>query len=233
MTLAVHQPNFLPWVGYFSKMAASDVFVLLDEVQFPRGKTVANQAKLRGPNGYMEAVAPVSIPKGKEGKASYRELGLSGGKWRKKLLKTLEMGYGKEPYFQELFPVLEELLQSEDFCEMNLAFIHRVRDMLGLSTKLYRLSAIEGVAEEKQERIFDLCDRLGAERYLSGKGAAKYNDPARFQGRGIELTYTSKPQFDDPIMNEAVEEGLSIMDPLFRIGGEKAGEELEKATKGL
>jgi hypothetical protein len=213
-------------------MAASDVFVLLDDVQFPRGKAVANRARLRGPNGYVETAASVSIPKGQEGKASYRELGLAGGKWRKKLLKTLEMSYGKEPFFDELFPVLEELLQMEDFCGMNLAFIHRVRDMLGLDTQLYVLSELDSIREGKLERIFDLCERFGATRYLSGQGAAKYNEPERFQAHGIELAYTSKPVFDEPVMDEAVEEGLSIVDPLFRIGSEKTGEELEKAIKG-
>lgn len=232
MTLAVHQPNFLPWIGYFSKMAASDVFVLLDDVQFPRGKTVANQAKVRGPNGVVETAAPVSIPKGKEGKASYRELTLAGGKWRKKLLKTLEMGYQKEAYFHELFPFLEELLQGNDFCEMNLAFIHRVRDMLGLETRLYHLSELEGIREDKLDRIFDLCERFDATRYLSGQGAAKYNDPEQFRAHGVELSYTSKPSFDDPALDEALQEGLSIIDPLFRIGAESCGEELQKATKG-
>ncbi len=224
MRLAVHQPNFLPWIGYFSKMAASDVFVLLDEVQFPRGKSIANRATVKGPNGLTELVVPVSIPKGKEGKASYRELDLPDGKWRKKLLKTLEMGYGKQPYFGTTFPFLEEIIGKADFCEMNLTFIEQVHDTLELRPRLYRLSELEGIPEGKLERIIQLCERFGASSYLSGQGAAKYNDPELLQSHGIELLYTSKPLFDEPVMDEAVENGLSIIDPLFRIGPEATAE---------
>ncbi|MFB6257495.1 MAG: WbqC family protein [Flavobacteriales bacterium] len=230
MILAVHQPNFLPWVGYFSKLAASDSFVLLDEVQFPRGKSPANRAIVQGPNGPTELVLPVSIPKGREGKASYREVGISEGKWRKKFLKTLEMGYKKTPYFEEHFPFIKELLGMRDLCEMNIAFVRYVVQELGLETELSLLSEHRGIRDEKLDRIFDLCHSKGAEVYLSGKGAAKYNDPVRFEAAGISLYYTEKPVFEEPVMQESVEHGMSVLDPLFRLGKGRCAELFRDGT---
>lgn len=232
MTLAVHQPNFLPWVGFFSKMAASDVFVILDTVQFPRGKNVGNRAKVRGANGDTELVVPVSVPKGNEGKVPYRKLELAEGKWRKKVLRTLEMNYKKAPFFEELFPFLKELIGEEDFCGMNIAFIREMRDRLGLSTGLFLLSEFEDVRDERQERILDLCSGLGADRYLSGLGAKKYNQPELFEEKGVELAYHRPPEYGEPALDEAVEAGLSLTDPLFRIGAERCGEILRGKASG-
>lgn len=61
MILSMHQPNFIPWIGFFDKIEKSDVFVLLDDVQYPRGKSVANRNKILGKNGVVEMVVPISI----------------------------------------------------------------------------------------------------------------------------------------------------------------------------
>ena len=232
MILAVHQPNFLPWVGYFWKMAASDHFVLLDEVQFPRGNTFANRATVAGPNGYIELTVPVSVPKGHSGKVSYRGLELPDGKWRRKLLKTLEMGYKKAPYFQEHFPFIEEWLRMEDFCEMNIAFIRYVRDRTAMGTDLSLLSEYEGIFGERSERIVELCRKNEASIYLSGKGAAKYNEPEHFEREGIELQYLERPHFDNELLQEAMRQGRSILDPLFHLGAEAIGEAFRRSVRG-
>lgn len=228
MTLAVHQPNFLPWVGFFAKMAASDVFVLLDTVQFPRGKSVGNRAKVKGPNGTTDLLVPLSIPKGHEGKVPYDEVRIAEGKWRKKLLGTLEMGYKKAPFFREYFPFIREYIELEDFTGMNIAFIRYMRDRLDLDTELPLLSDLEGIDEDKQGRIIELCAHYGADRYLSGQGAKKYNDPELFSRNGIDLAYTSFDGISDPVLKEAFEGGLSIIDPLFRIGEEELGQRLRE-----
>ncbi len=230
MTLAVHQPNFLPWVGFFSKMAASDVFVILDSVQFPRGKNVGNRAKVQGPNGVTELVVPVSIPKGNEGKVPYRDLDLAEGKWRKKILGTLEMGYKKAPFFEELYSLLQDLLNRDDFCGMNLEFIREFRDRAGLKTELFLLSDLPSMSEDRQGRILDLCEHFGAKCYLSGLGAKKYNEPELFEERGVELRYHQPPTFEDPVMDDAVLEGLSIIDPLFWNGWKGCGEGLKNGV---
>ena len=71
VTLAVHQPNYLPWLGWFHKLAAADVFVYLDAVQFPRGRSFAARNRIKTPNGVAWLTVPVSVPKGRDGKATW------------------------------------------------------------------------------------------------------------------------------------------------------------------
>ena len=83
-TLAIHQPNYLPWIGYFDKMRTADVFVLLDAVQYPRARSVANRNAIRTAQGELLLTVPVSKPKGSEGKAGYREVTFADESWRGK-----------------------------------------------------------------------------------------------------------------------------------------------------
>ncbi|MBD3224736.1 MAG: hypothetical protein GF313_08400, partial [Caldithrix sp.] len=73
--MAMHQANYLPWIGYFYKMMQSDVFVYLDNVQYPRGQSFAARNRIKTPNGPSYLTVPISLPKGQKGKASYREVG--------------------------------------------------------------------------------------------------------------------------------------------------------------
>ncbi|NOX90296.1 MAG: WbqC family protein, partial [Calditrichaeota bacterium] len=86
--MAMHQPNYIPWLGYFYKIAKADIFVYLDIVQFPRGKSFAARNRIKTPNGATYLTIPVSLPKGKEGKVLYTEVRFADEQWKKKHLKS-------------------------------------------------------------------------------------------------------------------------------------------------
>lgn len=216
----MHQPNFLPWMGYFHKIQQSDVFIILDDVQYPRGKSVANRNKIKGANGTQELVVPISIPKGNEGKASYQEVNFGDNKWKKKVLKSLEMNYAKAPYYSKIADFIRSVFEIDNFCQMNLAFIEEVHKELNMKTSLYKLSELGLHDEKKNGLIIALCKKFNATTYLSGKGASVYNNEDLLHENNIQLKYQEFIHPNYAQLHGEFISHLSIVDALMNIGFE-------------
>lgn len=222
MILSVHQPNFIPWIGYFHKIACSDIFILLDQVQYPRGKSVANRNKIKTINGVVELVVPISKPKGNDGKINYNELSFADPQWYVKILKTIYYSYSKSPFFTEVYDWIEHLFQMTNFCEMNVRFIEELIHKLGVKTILKRQSEFNFDAQLKNnDLILSLCKVNHATVYLSGTGAKAYNNPELYKANLIELTYTDFTHPHYPQQFGLFESHLSILDVLFNLGFEE------------
>lgn len=218
--LSIHQPNFLPWIGYFNKIKKSDVFILLDDVQIPRGRSIANRNKIKTAQGEMELVVPLSRPKGSEGKVTYKMATIADNKWAKKALKAIELNYSKAQYFDRYFPLISQLFSRYNFCQMNVEFIDLVIRELEIDTEVHMLSGLDGPMGQKNELIVNLCKKYSANVYLSGKGASKYNEPEYLNKYGIELEYQ---EFVHPVYEQMHGEFipyLSVLDLLMNKGPE-------------
>jgi hypothetical protein len=219
MILSMHQPNFIPWIGFFDKIAQSDVFVILDAVQYPRGKSVANRNKILGKNGIIELVVPISVPKGNEGIALYTEVNFADPKWAKKLLTSIEHAYKKSPYFDKYFNYLTNLWNnSPGVCAMNIEFIQFVCNELQIETKLLLQSQIDLQDDRKNDLIVALCKSQHCDTYLSGKGASVYNDEAFLNQNGISLIYQNFKGVNYPQTGAEYVPNLSVLDLLFNWG---------------
>ncbi|MBD3224046.1 MAG: hypothetical protein GF313_04915, partial [Caldithrix sp.] len=220
---AMHQANYLPWIGYFYKMMQSDVFVYLDNVQYPRGQSFAARNRIKTPNGPSYLTVPISLPKGQKGKASYREVGFSDERWKDKHLKSVSLNYKKAPFFDEVMALYEgQLSKSHDALpDLNMDLIEAIADYLSIDTKRVRLSQLLKDHGQKTELIIDICQALPADAYLSGTGGGKaYNDEQQLQDAGIELLYSD---FKHPVYNQLWGDfvsHLSIIDLLFNHGKE-------------
>ena len=222
MTLAVHQPNFIPWIGYFHKVHHSDVFIILDNVQIPRGGSVANRNDIKGSNGKIQLSVPISHPKGSDKKSTYNEVRIAENKWKRKTLISLQHSYSKSQFFSEVYPFIEAWLNREqNFSTMNIEFIESVSKYLELDTKIMLQSEMKRNEDlQKSEMIIDLCQYCDASIYLSGRGAASYNDPDQFKANGIELQYQNFNHPEYPQLHGAFVSHLSVIDALFNIGFE-------------
>ena len=219
-TVAIHQPNYIPWPGYFHKLAACDAFVYLDAVQYPRGRSFAARNRIKTPNGVTYLTIPVSVPKGHEGKASYLEVELADEKWRRKHLATVEQSYGRAPHFEEVFPLYERGLEAgETLVDINLGLIDAFAEYLGIGTKRVRLSELLPSFGQKTELIVDVCRALDADAYLSGSGGGReYTDEAVLADHGIELQFD---EYEYPRYEQLwgdFEPNLSVLDVLFNCG---------------
>jgi hypothetical protein len=225
-TVAIHQPNYVPWPGYFHKLANCDVFVYLDAVQFPRGQSFAARNRIKTPNGVVFLSIPVSLPKGSEGKASYLEAAFADERWRKKHLKTVEQSYRQAPYFGEIHELYSnELERHETLVDLNIGLIDAFTSYLGIETRRVRLSELLPSFGQKTQLIIDVCRALGAGTYLSGTGGGRdYNDEELLNRHGIELRYDDFSYPTYPQLWGTFEPGLSILDLLFNCG--PAGREL-------
>jgi hypothetical protein len=221
--LAMHQPNYLPWIGYFHKMANCDVFVYLDSVQYPRGQSFAARNRIRSPNGELFLTIPVSLPKGRGGKVAYTEVAFADDRWRERHLKTIEGSYRRAPFFADVFEMYRDgLYAGETLVDVNIALIERFADYLGIRTQRIRLSDVLQSYGEKTRLILDLCAAIGAEAYLSGTGGGReYNDERLMNESGTTLEYdTFRHPVYPQLWKRDFEANLSIIDYLFNCGPE-------------
>lgn len=191
-TIAITQPTFLPWLGYFDLIAQADTFVFLDDVQFEK-QSWQSRNRIRTKNG--ESIW-LSVPIKKaalETKIFAIEIAEGNGVWRKKIYKSIEQNLSKAPFWSECDELLcRTLLDSSkaNLAELNIEFISEVAKKVAPLTELVRCSDMktEGVREEK---LVNLCEKLGADRYYSNAGSAVYLEEERgkFEGRGIRLEF--------------------------------------------
>ena len=191
MIVAIHQPNFAPWPGFFYKIRQSDAFVILDDVDYQSGNasSITNRTKIKTPQGELFISVPV-----KKGATLIKDMLIDNAQsWRKKLLKTVQQNYTKAPFFKEFFPAFENEINKPHthLAALNIDIIKLGCEWLNVETPIHLSSELGIESDDKNERIAAICKRLGGNVYLSGNGARKYNDENLFNANGIQLQYTS------------------------------------------
>lgn len=216
--VAIHQPNFLPWLGWFDKLARADVFVLMDNAQFPKtGGTWSNRVRMLvgGAAGWVT----VPIVRAYHGVRRIDEMEIDNtGRWRDKLLRTLQASYGRAPHYGEVLPFLAEWIgnPTSSLADFNTTAIEGIAALLGLDTgKLVRGSTLnaEGSATEL---LIAMTRAAGGTAYLCGGGADGYQEDEKFQAAGVELVYQGFTPAPYP-QGKAPEfvPGLSVVDALM------------------
>ena len=219
MTLvAIHQPNFFPWLGYFDKIRRADIFVFLDGVDYPRSGSGGmgswcNRVRinvggaphwLTAPVKRMALGQPISAARIDDSKP-----------WRRKALKTLRGAYAKAPNCDAALEFLSPLLlrETDNLADYNMANIQAIATRLGLQTCFVRESdlSLDGTATE---RLINIVTALGGTGYLSGGGAGDYQQEDLYARAGIDLVMQG---FEQRPYRPAADflPGLSIIDYLM------------------
>lgn len=219
MILAAHQPNFFPWLGYFNKIHRADVFVILDDVQMIKtGSSWVNRVNLVINKEARFYSIPVVRP---SGTIMIKDAVISDSKWKKRLISTLEMSYGRHPYYKANIDLIKGLIDggTDNLCEFNLSVIRQLVSVLGLGYNKLRLASEMDIKSTATQRLIDLTKLNCCESYLEGGGASGYQEDDLFKAQGVSLIkqnfiHPTYPQKDSAqfIM------GLSILDPLFNCG---------------
>lgn len=221
MIVAIHQPNYLPWLGFFHKMALSDVFVLLDDVQFPRNKGFCSRVRIKRADGPYLLSIPV---KEKRALRKISEIEIANEVyWNWQHWKTIEFSYKKAPFFSQYAGIFKAvyLKRWEKLIDINVTFIKLIKDALNIKTKLIFSSEISDSGLKGNEKIFSILKALNADAYISGegKGAARYIKPEEFSKNDIKLIYQD---FKHPVYKQLFGDfiqGLSIIDLLLNCSG--------------
>ncbi len=217
MLVAIHQPHYLPWLGYLHRMARADLFIVLDHVQFERGN-YQNRTQVRVNGAPHWLTVPVQQRSQKE---CIAEKAIDHSRpWGRAHFETLRRAYASAGFFGMYATELRAILDCEwqrlaDLDEHTLGFL---RNAFDIRTPLMKSSAL-GVAGAKSELVLNLCKAVGASALLVGLGGSRhYLDRAAFAEAGIGLQFQ---EFTHPVYRQRGGEftpGLSAIDLLFNCG---------------
>ena len=218
MMISVNQPYFFPFAGFFYKAYLSDIFVILDDVQFPRGTTWMTRNRFKNARGSLWMTVPV-IKKG---------LGLQkinavrichDGRWAKKHLRSLKNAYLRAPYFREHKDFLEDLFSTkfDKLIHLNLKIIRYLMKQLQVDTNVI-LSSELGIHEKGDRLLLEICCKLGASQFLVQKYAKKYINSNRLSASGIKLRDFEPPSPVYPQLWGDFIPNLSALDLILNCG---------------
>ena len=220
-TVAIHQPQYLPYLGFFHKLNRCDIFIALDDVQFQKGGH-QNRNKIKHQNGWQWITVPVAHSSDQlinEVQINTRVA------WARKHWQAIVTNYTPAPHFEAYSDGLKHILEQDipDLCSLNRDLIAWVMQCLGLEQTVVLSSAldVEGTATE---RLINLCQAVGADTYLSGPGGRNYMDLGLFDEAGIEVQFQ---EFESPVYEQLFPEvgfipNLSVIDALFCCGPDTA-----------
>ena len=212
--IAIMQPYFLPYVGYFQLIASVDLFIVYDNIQYSKGGWINRNRLLR--NGEPTWF---SLPLKSDSDyldIHHRELAPSFS--RDKLLNQIASAYRRAPHFAETFPLIDRIVRFEDtnlfrYVEQSIA---KTCEHVGITTEIRRSSEIAiDHGQKGQNKVIALCEALGATTYVNAIGGTELYSRDEFQSRGIELKFLKPTPFEYPQFGAEFVPWLSIVDVLM------------------
>ena len=217
MIVAIHQPNYLPWLGYFYKIAKSDVFIFLDDVQFSKNSYI-NRVQVLSPGGPKWLTVPVSYHFGDP----INMVRPANDDWPTRHLDTL-LNYSRSaPCFRAVWPHVQEMyrgIAGSDLATINRHLVEGIAGALGITCEFTLSSAFPVAGLTSDDRLTALVSAVDSQgTYLSGRGGEGYQDTEKFNDAGLGFRYTD---FQHPSYEQRggqFIEGLSVLDAVFNLG---------------
>jgi len=214
-TLAVLQPGYLPWLGFFDQMRRADVFVYYDDVQFDKhGWRNRNRIKC------TQGVQWLSVPVHHRGRPSIAEVEIDNSRqWARKHLATLRQCYAAAPHLEPYLSELSDLLERPWvlLVDLDLALTALLAQWLEIRTPVALASQL-GVGGSRTDRLVALCKHFGADRYRSGDAARSYLDVRAFEREGIAVEWQNLDHPVYPQLHGAFVSHLSVIDVILNCG---------------
>ncbi|MBR3518886.1 MAG: WbqC family protein [Paludibacteraceae bacterium] len=228
MKVSANQPYFIPYIGYWQLIKCSDVFLVCDDYNYIKGGWINRNRIL---NGKEPAYCNLTLDKASQNKmineTFIKDIDIE------KQLRSLECTYRKSPNFKDGYELMNKILSCP---ERNLSLflensIKVMAEYLDIDTKIMRTSDFEGNNLLKREfRIYDFCERLGADTYINAVGGMELYDFEEFEKHGLQLEFLKTndiryKQFDNDFV-----ESLSIIDVIMFNSREEVLKMMEEYT---
>ena len=181
--VVVHQPHFLPWLGYYNKLANADIYLFQDDVQFRR-RYYQNRTLIRSPQGQAQWL---TVPVHASRTTLLRDVKVASRRWARKARSALRHSYGSAPYFSQYSDEISGALCEEDvfLVDVNERALRATNQLLGISLRLGRTSEI-AARGTRTERLVAACRACGSRGYLFGEGGGpKCHSSAQLEAEGI------------------------------------------------
>lgn len=219
MIVSIHQPAYLPWLGYFQRIAASDLHITLDHVQFEKNSFV-NRNRIRTTDGWCWLTVPVRT-RHRFGALPISEIEIDdASRWRAKHWNAIRQNYARAPYFDAHAGFFEDVYRRDwkrlaDLCR---AITDYLLAAFGIQTLIWQSTWLSP-QRSKDELVLELCERAGADVYLSGALGRDYLRTAEFARAGIRVQYQDyqHPQYPQ-WRGDGFEPFMSAVDLLFNCG---------------
>lgn len=220
MKISIHQPQYIPWLPYFLKIANSDCFIFLDSVDFQKNG-VQNRNEIKTAQGRHWLTIPVSQNLGQKIKDTEINNNLN---WKKKHWQSLKNCYSKSEFFSDYEPYLESFYEKDwkNLCDLNIELTKMMMEWLDIDVPTCKSSDMKSIGIGS-DLILDLCKNKGATKYISGIGGKNYLNIQSFESAGIEIDFIENklpisytqlfPKID--FLND-----LSAIDIIFNCGRE-------------
>ncbi len=216
MIIAVHQPQYMPWLGYFDKIDKADVFVLLDTVQFKKNEW-QNRNKIKTARGWQWLTAPVlyKFPE------KIDEVAINNnGKWQDVHRKSLKTNYSKSLHFNHIIKLLDKVFSAEwdRIASLNIFIVKELIRILGITTPIYVASELSEFPDDPDDRLIAISKYFNGTTYLAGGGGKVYMKLEKYEKAGIRVRFQ---EFHHPVYPQlfgAFEPAMSVLDLLFNCG---------------
>ena len=242
MRLAIMQPYFMPYLGYFQAIAAVDKYILYDQLTYIQSGWI-NKNRIRQRNMPVSNIVVPLIDKSSNTLIANTLIDNS-KPWQKKILKALQLGYGKSAYYSEIMPVMEDILTREytTISELNAYSIKRICEYLEIQTEIdsnveryldleeqlcdiensdySRFARLHTLPIKKVARVLEICKAEESNFFVNAIGGQELYDKAEFKQYGIDLFFIkmNNVQYSQNCTDGSFEPGLSIIDVLMHNG---------------
>lgn len=230
MKLAIMQPYFFPYIGYFQLIKAVDIFVFYDDVNFIKKGWINRNKILVNNKEYLFTIPLNKISQNNTIKET--DINLETFKsWKENFYKTLEYNYRKAPYYDNVIELIKTILNKDciSISELAILCVVQVSKFLSLNTKFVIASErYDNRGLQRQNRLIDICKKEDATQYINALGGQELYDKNSFKEEGIELSFIkSLPIYYQQFNSEFIP-WLSIIDLLMFNSAEEVNEMLNK-----
>jgi len=229
LRVGIHQPNYIPWIGYFQKIAQCDIFVFFDNAALSLGKSYVSRVEIITATGRKWLTVPI-----RKQQILISNVQIIDTHWQNKHLKTLETAYARSEFKDEILEIVSEPIKHghKFIADLNISIIKSIYSRLGFDCQPKFMRASElGVTETGRQSIENLLESLNATTYVtgSGTGTKRSIDENSLNQKGINVSYIKNTPFEYvQLGGGSFEAGLSIIDLLFSIGPASTARFIEK-----
>ncbi|MFA5878136.1 MAG: WbqC family protein [Candidatus Staskawiczbacteria bacterium] len=217
-TITIHQPEYLPYLGFFDRIINADAFVILDDVNYQKNGFI-NRNKIKTADSWQWLTVPIS---NRSPNQKICEVFIDNQKdWKNDHWKALCYNYSKAPFFKNYADFFEDVFKREWtlISDLDVYLIENIIRMLGLNKRIGK-SSTYNINETATSRLVNICKKFDADTYLSGIGGGKYMELEKFQKENINLVFQDfkHPEYSQGFMRNGFLANLSIIDLLFNCG---------------
>ena len=221
MLVGIHQPTYLPWLGFFDKLRQSDVVVILDDVQIQRtGSSWVNRTQILSEGKTRWLTIPIHRPTGLQQISATKIV--DEDFWKKRHRGLIHTAYRKYPHYRTISPILDEIYESSEssLLEFNIFIIRKILELLESNdADKFVFASLFNVKSGGTSRLVELVKKSGGDSYLCGAGSTDYLQPEKFADAGVLLEFQNFVEVVRPQNGTSdFVKGLSVLDSLSILG---------------